>query len=217
MKKLIKKYIDNTSTIIGVAIGVAAIVMAPAAYAVTTSSANSQLTQQINNGVLSTDVRNASNAIVPSPSFAMSAVSVSTSQQTATGTLGSNSQRISVDNPGGATNGWTLALNATTPGTGTWTAGANTYAYNGSAATGQLTVDPSMATLTVNTGTNTGITKGTSSAFTGSTAITLMTAGSTASQIWNGYLTGIGMSQAIPASQPSGAYTINLTQTATSS
>lgn len=197
------------------AIALVTVTVTPAVYAATT--ANSQLTQQINAGVLSTDVRDASNQVVASPSFGMSAVTVSTSGQTSTGTLGTSSQRLSVDNPGGANSGWTLALNATMPGTGTWTSGSNTYAYNGTSTTGQLTVDPSAGTITPVTGSATGLTKGTSAAFSGTTPITLMTAAAASDDIWNGYLTGVSLSQTIPAAQPSGAYSINMTQTVTAS
>lgn len=187
--------------------------LAPAAYAATT--ANSQLTQQINAGVLSTDIRDASNNVVASPSFSMSSLTVSTLQQTVTGTLGTSSQRLSVNNPGGANNGWTLALNATTPGTGAWTSGGNSYAYNGTAATGQLTVNPAVGTITPVSGGATGVTAGTSASFTSSTPITLMSASSSASQVWNGYITGIGLSQTVPAAQPSGTYSFSMTQTVT--
>ena len=193
---------------------VSVLALASTSVAYAALSAPSQLTQQITNGTLSTDVRNASNAVVSSPSFAMSSVAASTSVQTATGTLGDNTQRLSVDNPnGGGATGWTLTLNATTPGTGTWTSGANSYPYNSSSTLGQLTVDPSVGTILANTGGLTGVTKGSSTAFTSTTPITLMTAGSTAAKIWNGYIIGIGLSQAVPAGQAVGAYTLNLTQT----
>lgn len=197
------------------ALAIATLVVPAAAYAATT--ANSQLSQAITAGVLSTDIRDASNVVVASPSFTLSSVAASTTQQTATGTFGTASQRISVDNPGGANNGWTLALNATTPGTGTWTSGGNSYAYNGTAAAGQLTINPAAGTITPVTGGATGVTKGTSAAFTGTTPITLVTAANTAATIWNGYITGIGVSQTIPAAQPIGTYTLNLTQTVTAS
>lgn len=185
-----------------------------AAYAATTS--NSQLSQAITSGVLSTDIRDASSTLVASPSFSMTGVAASTSVQTATGTLGTNTQRLSVDNPnGGGATGWTLSINATTPGTGTWTSGGNSYPYNGTSTTGQLTVDPSVGTIAANTGGLTGVTKGTSTAFTASSPITLMTAGSTAAKIWNGYITGVGLSQTVPAGQAVGTYIFNLTQTVT--
>ena len=186
----------------------------PLAYAQTTT--NSQITQQINAGVLSTSIRDGAGAVVASPTFAMSAVAASTSQQTSTGTFGSSTQRITVDNPGGANNGWTLALNATVPGTATWTSGGNSYAYNGAtAAAGQLTVNPAVGTLTPTVGGATGVSLGTSSTFTGTTPISIITAAASSADIWNGYATGIGLSQTIPPAQPVGNYTINMTQTVT--
>lgn len=193
-----------------------AVVSSPAAYAVT-SSANSQLTQQITAGVLSTDFRDSTNTLVTNPVFAMSTTAASTTAQTSTGLFGTNAQRVSVDNPGGANAGWTLTLNATTPGTGAWTSGSNNYPYNGTGVTGQLTVNPAASTLTVNQGAASNVTKGAQAAFTGTTPVTLLTATAAASQIWNGYLTGISLSQVIPAGQALGSYTLNMTQTVTSS
>jgi hypothetical protein len=184
----------------------------PAAFAALT--ANSTFSQTINNGVISTDIRDASNNVVASPSFGMSAATVTTTgTQTTTGTFGTSTQRISVDNPGGANNGFSITLNAATPGTGTWTSGSNTYPYNGTTTTGQLTVNPSAGTWTALTGSTTAITKGTSATFTGTTAITLATAASGLEDIWNGYVTGITLSQIIPANKPAGTYTITMVQT----
>lgn len=205
---------QNNVVRLGFVAGVFAIVLfsAPAAHAALT--ANSQLSQEITDGTLSTSIRDAGGAIVASPSFTLSGVNVSTAQQTTTGTFGSDSQRITVDNPGGADGGWTLSLAATGGETATWTNGSATYAFNGTASAGQLTIDASIGTLTP-TGTNTatGITKGTSTAFSGATPVTILTAASGSEDIWNGYITGIGVSQTIPASQPTGTYTISLTQT----
>ena len=53
-------------------------------------------------------------------------------------------------------------------------------------------------------------------AFSAATPITLLTAAAGSEDVWNGYVTGIGLSQVIPASAPVGTYTINLTQTVTS-
>lgn len=188
-----------------------AVAAAPPAYAALT--ATSTLSQSITNGTLSTDIRDGSNAVIGSPSFSMVARNVSTSQQSTTGTFGTASQRIAVDNPGGANNGFSLTLNATTPGTGTWTSGGNSYAYNSTAALGQLTVDPSVSTWTASVGTIASITKGTSATFTGSTPITLATTSAALEDIWNGYVTGIGLTQTIPANTPAGTYTISMTQT----
>lgn len=188
-------------------------VLAPAANAALT--ATSTLSQTINAGTLSTDIRDGSNVVVASPSFAMTAKQISTSQQTSTGTFGTATQRISVDNPGGANAGFSLTLNATDPTAGKWTSGGNNYDFKGSAAQGQLTVDPAAGTWVALSGTITSITKGNSAAFSGATAspITLATAAAGLEDIWNGYVTGIGLSQTIPANTPGGTYTISMTQT----
>lgn len=201
-------------------LGVAALfgigmIMIPPLIVSAAPTATSELTQQINAGAISTDIRDAGGSVVASPSFAMTTATISTSQQSVTGTFGSNTQRVTVDNPGGANGGWTLAWNATVPGTGTWTAGGNNYPYNSSAANGRLSVNPSVGSLTAVSGGATGITLGSNADFTGSTAITLITADASSADIWNGYVTGIGLTQTIPASQPAGSYTLDMTQTVT--
>lgn len=196
-----------------VAVFAVAIIAAPATYAALTT--DSTLSQQITGGVLSTSIRDNTGVVVASPSFTINSVAVSTAAQTATGTFGSSTQRIYVDNPGGADNGWSLSLAAKNGAPATWNDGSgHTYAFNGTTTTGQLTINPSVATLTP-TGTNTatGVTRGTQATFTGATPISILVAGNTAEKIWNGYLTGVGVSQIIPASQPAGTYTIELVQT----
>lgn len=189
--------------------------LSPAVQAATT--ADSQLTQTINAGVLSTSVLDAGGSVVVSPSFAMSAGTVSTSsQQTVTGTFGSNTQRITVDNPGASDTGFTLTIAATGGASATWTDAAKTYPFNAAtAAQGQLTINAAVGTLTPVVGTATGITKGTSATFSGgaNTPISLLNAGATSDNVWNGYLTGVSLSQTIPAATPVGNYAISLTQT----
>lgn len=203
-------------------ITISVIVIAAVGFAplVANASPQGRLSQTINAGVLSTDIVDASNASVTSPSFGMSTASVSTSCQTITGTYGSATQRVAVDNPGAATAGWTLSIAATGGDAAQWTSGGNTYAYNNPAAAGctggQLTLNPAAATLAVNgSSTITGVTKGTSAAFASGTvsSVTLMTASAASDDIWNGYLTGIGVSQVIPAETPAGTYVLDLTQT----
>lgn len=195
------------------ALVVVAVASAPVAHAALT--ATSTLSQTINNGTASTDIRDAGGSVLSTPTVSMNAVTLSTSQQNSTGTFGSNSQRITVDNPGGAPNGWSLALNASVPGSAVWTSGGDTYAYNGTAAAGQLTVNPAAGTLTPVVGGATGVTLGTSTTFSGTSAITLVNASAASADIWNGYVTGIGMTQTIPANQPAGTYTLSMTQTLT--
>ena len=104
-------------------------------------------------------------------------------------------------------------MNATTPGIGKWTDGGKSYKYNGTAADGRLTVDPSTGTVTPLIGTATGITKGSSMAFSGSNPVTLMSASAGANAVWNGYITGVSLKQDIPAGQQAGTYTLPMTQT----
>lgn len=188
------------------------------AYAATT--ANSTLSQVINDtpvggGTLSTDIRDAGHATVANPTFNMGAVNKSAVAQAATGTFGTDSQRIVVDNPDAADNGWTLTLNATTPGSGQWSDGSHSYPYNGTTTTGQLTVNPAAGNLTVATGAATGVSLGAQAAFTGSAPITILSANAASDDIWGGYVTGIGLSQVIPANQEAGTYTLPMTQTVT--
>ena len=184
------------------------------------TTANSKLSQIINPGTLTTVITGIPGLTpVNPPTFAMSAVTVKGTAQLSTGTFGNNTDRIYVLNTGAADNGWTLTLNATTPGTGVWSAaGGRQYKYNGTAAQGRLTVDPSAGTVTPEAGSSTtltGITKGSSASFSGSTPITLMSASAGADKIWEGYITGIGLKQDIPAGQLSGTYILPMTQTVT--
>lgn len=189
--------------------------MANSSVANAATTANSKLSQTINPGVLSTDIRNSSNVVVNNPTFSMAAKTVSFSQQTSTGTFGDNQNRIYVENPGAANNGWTLTLNALQPGSGEWSSGSGTYKYNANATTGQLTVNPSAGTITPVIGSGTGVLKNVATAFSGNSPVRLMTASASADKVWAGYITGIGLTQAIPASQPAGTYTLPMVQTVT--
>ena len=203
--------------LVGFGVAVLTVVVSGAsAYAALTDSTN--LSQQIGAGTLSGFIGDSTGNVVASPSVTFTSKSVSNQTQTSTGTFGSSSQRIYVDNPGAVTgsNGWTVTLAATDGPTAAWTSGSNTYAFNGSTADdGQLTVDPSTGTVTAEVGGTTGITLGSSSTFSGgtNTPVTLMNAASTADDINRVYLTGVSFSQTIPASTPAGTYTLDFTQT----
>lgn len=193
----------------------AALVAAPSAYAALTDTTN--LTQEITAGTLATFIGSDDTTEVASPNVDFSSVAVSTNQQTSTGTFGSASERIYVDNPGGANSGWTLALAATGGPTATWTNGSDTYPYNAAAAAdGQLTLDPSVGSITATAGTTTGISLGTSDTYDGGTSsILLMSAAAGSDDIHRVYLTGVDLSQVIPANTPAGTYTLDFTQTVT--
>jgi len=171
------------------------------------TTANSKLSQTINPGVLSTDIRDSTNSLVNNPTFAMGATTVSSSLGSGTGVFGDN--RIYAENPGAADNGWTLTLNVATPGTGVWSAGGGKqYKYNGTINEGRLTVNPSGGTVTPVIGAAAGITKGTSTTFSGTSPVTLMSASATASKVWAGYITNTSLAQTIPAGQAAGTYVL---------
>lgn len=180
------------------------------------------VTQQINGGTLTSAILDAGRSVVASPSFAMTAASFSFDCQTVTGTLGSASQRLYVINPSSGSAAWNLAFAATGP----WTSGGNTYAYNDPAGTeagctnGQLTVNPSVGTVVndcVSTACTTAtINQGSSTAMTGATPVSIISAASGAS-VYRGYITGVTLSQKIPAEKPAGSYTLPVTLTATAS
>ncbi len=199
---------------------------------------NSTFNQTINAGSLTTDIQDSSHASVGSPAVSMSAVSFSFNCQSggsaSTGTFGTNTERIYVNNPDGADNGWTLTLAATSGATGSWDDGGSNHIdfndSNGSGCTdggdadaykGQLTVDPSVSTLTADCGScvTTNITKGSSNAFVQGTTdtITLLTAAAGSDDVGRWYQTGISLSQTIPAETPAASYSVNMTLTATAS
>ncbi len=198
---------------------------------------NSDLSQTITAGALSTDILDASRVSVASPSVAFGTKSFAFTCQSggtaSTGTLGTASQRLYVSNPQGADNGWTLSVAATSGATSKWANSGvtQTYDFNDSGTSGcsdgadpdsipgQMTINPSVAASNLDclTCSATGVSLGSSAAFIqGSVdAITLWNASAGSDNIWRGYLTGIGMSQTIPAEQTADSYTINLTLTAT--
>ncbi len=198
------------------------------------ASSTSEFSQTINAGTLTTDIRDASRNSVANPSVAMSSVTVSFSCQTSSGTFGTNTERIYVDNPGAADNGWTLTVAASST-TATWQNASGTLAFDYNDATGsgcsdgtdsdsyagQLTIDPSGGSITTDCSScnTTGITLGSSAAFDEGTtdSITLVTAASNSSDVGRWYFTNFSVSQTIPAEQDADTYTIDLTLTVTAS
>ena len=207
-------------TMLAVSIAITLIVVAFVHNPLAIASPTGTVSQTISTGTLATDIKNDSNVSVPSPSFSMSSAVITTSCQTTTSTYGTNNQRIYVDNPGDADNGWTLSIAATDGGTALWESGVDNYDFDDPAgagcANGQLSLDPTASTLVMENGTPTNVTKGAADAFNSNSSITLLTAGAASDDIWRGYLTGIGVSQTIPSSTPAGSYSIDLTQTVVS-
>lgn len=182
------------------------------------------LNQTVNAGTLSTNIMQSDDSTpVSSPTVVFPAKNVSFSCQTSAATLGDSSNKLNVTNLA-SDNGWTLTMAATGGFTSTWSDGSgHSYKFNdttGSGCTnGQLTVDPSATALTDDCSSacaDTNVTKGSSTAFdhTGSAdSVTLLSDSN--GNPWEGYLTGVSLSQKIPATQHAGSYSLAMTITAT--
>lgn len=221
-----------------VMLGLAVVFLGSSAAYAASNSTFSQVISSVN--TLTTDITDASRTPVASPAVAMSAKNFSFDCQAggsaSTGTFGTGSERVYVTNADGADNGWTLTVGATGGVTTRWANGGATQNidYNDPSGTtagctdgggdadstaGQLTVNPSVGSITtdcVSCGA-TGVSLGSSAAFNQGVvdSVTLINAGGTSDDIWRGYLTGVSASQTIPAEQAADSYTLNLTLTAT--
>lgn len=199
------------------------------------ASDTTQLNQTINSGTLAADTKDANRDTVVSPSFSMGATSLSFDCQTTSGTIGSDSQRIYVNNPDVADAGWTLTVAATSGATALWQNGGSTqnYDFNDTSTSGctdgadadsragRMTIDASAGTLTADCSScsSTNITKGSSANFDqGVTdSITILNAAAGSDDVGRWYLTGVNVDQTVPAEQAADSYTVNLTVTVTAS
>ena len=208
-----------------------AILMLVQAVIVFASNATT-FSQTISDGTLSVDIVDGTGVTVGSPAVTFGGLTFAFASQTATGTLGAAAQRIRVYNPT-STATWTTSIAATDGATALWTSGADTYDFNDSNADGtddadadakggKLTVDPSVGTVAgvpddVACSPNTGITKGSSAAFreiaVAVSSITLLSGSASAATYCRWDFTGVSLSQVVPASQPSGTYSLSFTIT----
>ncbi|MFZ2153813.1 MAG: hypothetical protein WAV16_01135, partial [Candidatus Moraniibacteriota bacterium] len=168
-------------------------------------------TTTLNAGSLGGDIVDGSGNPVATPSVSFSSGLYTWNSQQSTGTLGIATQKIRITNTSG-TPSWTVSL-AATANTNVWTSGGNTYDFNDSAAAGRLNVDPSVATITPQGGcTTTGLSKGTATYYAQGTqdSVNLVVAGGTAQTGCYWDITGISMTQDVPASQVVGSYGLNM-------
>lgn len=182
-------------------------------YAANTSN----FQQTINPGTLVVDIVDGSFVTVASPSVTFPAATFSFVCQTNTATFGTVTERIYIQNPDSADNGWTVSI-AGSATTALWDGAASDYDFNDPTTSGcadgadtdgvggQMTIDASVATL--NTGNcascvTTNITKGSSTAFNEGTtdSVTLLNAAAGSSDVGDWLLTGVEVSQKIPAEQ----------------
>lgn len=227
IQKFSKKVLIVTSTVAFAFFSLATV------YAANTTDLN----QTINAGTLATDIKDASRVTVASPAVAMGATTFSfdclTGGSRPSGTFGTNTERIYVENPGAADDGWTLTLAATDGATDDWENAGDTIQYDfndpdtggcgdggdADAFIGQLSVDPTVGTLTADCGScvTTNITLGSATAYEqGVTdSVTLLNAAAASDDIGRWYFTDVDLDQTIPAEQTPDSYSINMTLTVT--
>ncbi len=186
---------------------------------------------RIPSGNLTGDIVDATGAPVASPHFTMNNSGYPYACDEIAGTLGISSQKIRVSNMT-SSSAWSMSIAATEGASALWRNAGNTQQYdynepNGSPAgcsdgsdtdsvAGKLRIEPSGATITPQAGcSTTNISRGSNQDFNESTtsAITLMTASSSANVGCYWDLTGVNLRQYIPAGQASDSYSLNLTIT----
>lgn len=181
---------------------------------------------------LAVDIVDSGGSSVSSPSVGFSAATFSpATTTTTTGTLGVSSQKIRVSN-GTGSGAWSLTLAPTSGATALWNTGSVTYDFNDTNTDGsddadadtkggRLTVNPAGITITPVSpcASTTGLSAGSSSSFREVAAavnsITVASASGAASGFCTWDITGVGLSQIIPARQSTGTYTLSFTLTIT--
>jgi len=162
-------------------------------------------------GNLSVDIVDSGGSSVTTPSVSFSSANFNWGTQQSTATMGITAEKIRVTNTTTTPN-WTLSV-AGTVNTNLWTSGGNTYDFNGTSVTGRLNINPGGVTITPQGGcTNAGLANGSTAYFVQGTqdSINLITAGASAETNCYWDITGVNMTQDIPAAQVTGNYSLNL-------
>ena len=176
-------------------------------------------------GTLEVDILDSGDSPVLNPYMEMDALDFNTSYQSSTGTFGISSQKIRVSNTTG-TASWTLSIAPSGGATDYWDATTD-FDYNDPTANagdgadadslgGQLTIDSSSATITPESGcSTTGLSLNSSASYSEGVvdSITIFSASSGADTGCYWDVTGIDISQTVPANQPADYYTIDLVLT----
>ncbi|MCK5460039.1 hypothetical protein KAI52_02905 [Candidatus Parcubacteria bacterium] len=172
-------------------------------------------------GTLTVDIVDSGGSSVASPTMAMTGATFSFDYQTGTGTFGVTAQKIRVQNTT-ANPQWILTITADLGATAFWDGATSDYDFNDPTASagdgadddslgGQMTINASVGTLG-GTCSATDVTKESSVSFSEGAAnsITLLTAGASADTDCYWDLTGVSISQTIPAGQSIDSYSINM-------
>jgi len=174
--------------------------------------------QTITEGTLSIEVVDGSGVVVGSPAVSFVSQAFSFDPQDSTGTLGISTEKIRVGNPTTLAT-WSVSMAATGGPGALWTTGTYTYPHDDTTSidNGRLTVTPAGATITpIGSGcTNTNVSLQAGGTFINGTlsSVDLFAAASGADTLCRWDLTGVSLSQRIPASQTPGSYSIAMTLT----
>ncbi len=177
-------------------------------------------------GSLDLDFVDAGGTPVISPSLAMSSIDYMGMFQTSSGTLGTSSEKMRVNNSTSVAP-WTVSIAATSGSTAVWDSGTHQYDFNDAtpdavdggdtdSVGGRMTIDPTTAIITPKSGcTNTGVSLASGSAFAESStdSITLVSASGSAETNCYWDITDISIEQTIPAGQAQGTYNLSMTAT----
>lgn len=194
------------------------------------AASTSEFQVTINSGTLSVDIADSTDSYstVGSPTVTFSSQNFSFSCGSTSGTLGTTTEAIYVQNPDAADSGWTVSI-AASASTDVWDSAGTDFDFNDPTTSGcadggdtdslagQLTVDASGGTLATGDCSSCGtsnISLGSSNAFEeGVTdSITLLTAAAGSDDIGDWSLIGVDLSQTIPAEQPAASdYTLSMT------
>jgi len=175
-------------------------------------------------GYLTVDIVDALGASVATSTINFDSLIFSFNYQTTTGIFGTTSEKIRVDNPTPNPQ-WSLSIAATAGPTSYWQGVLGNYDFNDPTVSavdgadadsfgGQMTINPSTGTITPKGGcANTGLTLGSSNSFSQAVndSVTLLTAGASTGVGCYWDLTGISVSQTIPAEQVADDYSLNMT------
>ena len=173
--------------------------------------------------VLAVDIVDGAGDPVANPSAGFAPVNTSFACQTAAATLGTASQRVRVTNTTGSGD-WTLTLEPTDGTSAEWSNGTDSYAFNDPAGappgceSGQLAVDPSGGSVTPQGSCGTaGLSLGSGSAFSSTEQVMALLTASGSQTGCEFDITGIELTQQIPAEVPASQspYSIDMTLTIT--
>lgn len=231
MTKLYQNMLGNLNIAAALVVAIAISgVLGTATYVLAATTASSTFTQTINPGSLAVDIVDASNSTVGSPSVAMGAVNFSFSCQSSSGTLGTATQKIYVQNPDANDGAWAVTLAASAP-TDAWVSAGTDMDFNdpttsgcgdgadADAYKGQMSVNATAGTLTVGNCLacdTDSVSKGTYASFSenATDTITVIAGAAEADDIGDWMFTGATVTQTIPAEQPAASdYSISLTLT----